>query len=360
METFGSGQGFLKAGFLGFNKSGKTFTATLLALELRKRLELKGPVALFDTEGSGEYIAPLVKRNTNAFPIGVKSRSLVDLLKCARECEAGAASILIVDSITHVWREVMQAYLEQINKVRDAKGQPRRVRLEFQDWNTIKEKWSEWPDYYLNSKLHIIVCGRAGNTWEFQESENPDGTTHKELVKTGTKMKVEAEFGFEPSLLVEMERLQVPDEKRPGHFLITHRATVIGDRFNAMDGASTENPVGAWFSPHLDLLTPGAVNTVDMAAKTDLGVNEQGDAEFVAERHRRAVLCEEIEGEIVKAYPGQSKEEKKAKVLLIEKAFETTSWIKVQAMPADRLKIGLDIIRETFKAAPALAVKGGE
>jgi hypothetical protein len=127
-----------------------------------------------------------------------------------------------------------------------------------------------------------------------------------------------------------------------------------------MDGASTENPVGAWFSPHLDLLTPGAVNTVDMAAKTDLGVNEQGDAEFVAERRRRAVLCEEIEGEIVKAYPGQSKEEKKAKVLLIEKAFETTSWIKVQAMPADRLKIGLDIIRETFKAAPALAVKGGE
>ena len=50
----------------------------------------------------------------------------------------------------------------------------------------------------------MIVCGRAGFEYDFQEKE--DGSGRKELVKTGVKMKAESEFGYEPSLLVHMER----------------------------------------------------------------------------------------------------------------------------------------------------------
>lgn len=350
METFGTGQGYLKAGFLGFNKSGKTHTAMLLAIELRRRMNLDAPIALFDTEASGEYIAARIKAATGKDLIGRKSRAFSDLMRMARECEAGAASILIVDSMTHVAREVVSAYLDQINRIRAADNKGARTRMEFQDFRAIKAKWTTWADYFLNSRLHIIICGRAGFEWDFQETQDSVGNVHKELIKTGVKMKCEAdsEFGFEPSLLVGMERLQVEDPKSKTHFSLIHRATVLGDRFDSMDGKSCDNPTGKWFAPHLDLLTPGAVNQVDTTLKTEMAVDQSGDAEWNRERRRRVVLCEEIEGEIVKAYPGQSKEEKRAKALLVEKALGTTSWTAVTNMQSDKLERGLAFIRETL------------
>lgn len=357
MLSFGTGQGYLKAGFLGFNKSGKTHTAMLLALELRKRLNLKKPLALFDTEAGGEYIAPRVKRETGLALIGVKARSMLDLLTLAKECEAGAADILIVDSITHPWRELCQAYFVQINKAREAMRKPKRTRLEFPDWAAIKERWGDWTDFYLNSKLHIAICGRAGFEWDFQDSENADGTTRKELVKTGVKMKVESEFGFEPSLLVEMERLQVPDSTQPTRFKIVHRATVLGDRFDVMDGKTIDNPTGEWFAPHLDMLTPGASNVVDVTPKTDMGVDEAGDAQFQRERRDRTKLCEEIQGEIVKAYPGQSAVEKRAKMELLEKCCGTKSWTAVEGFGIERLRGALADIRLYLQTVAVAAGK---
>ena len=43
-------QGYLKAGFLGFPGSGKTFTASLLAIGLAKELKENRPVYAIDTE----------------------------------------------------------------------------------------------------------------------------------------------------------------------------------------------------------------------------------------------------------------------------------------------------------------------
>ena len=353
MDAFGTGQGYLKAGFLGFNKSGKTYTAMLLALYLRKLLGLDGPIAMLDTEGGGEYIARRVKAETGKAMIGLKSRAFTDLMGMADECAKGAAPILILDSISLVARELVDSYLAQINKMRANQGTSLKTRMEWQDFNVVKRTWQRWTEFYLNSPLHIIVCGRAGYIWDFQDTENADGTTRKELIKTGVKMKVEAdtEFGYEPSLLTEMERIDVPDSRRPGNFVKIHRGTVIGDRFDAMDAAMTENPTGEWFLPHLSLLTPGALNVVDTTLKTDLGVDEAGDADWVRERRHRTIFCEEIEGALVKAYPGQSKEEKRAKVALIEQVFGTTSWTAVQQFSSDRLKEGLEAIRGLLSAS---------
>ena len=55
---------------------------------------------------------------------------------------------------------------------------------------------------YLNSPLHIVLCGRAGFDWDFNETEGDDGSIKKELVKTGVKMRVESQFGFEPAQLL--------------------------------------------------------------------------------------------------------------------------------------------------------------
>lgn len=71
--------------------------------------------------------------------------------------------------------------------------------------------WAQFTETFLNSKAHIILCGRAGNTSEYQEKE--DGGK-KELISTGTKMKAESEMGYEPSLLVEMVAEKSLDRKK--------------------------------------------------------------------------------------------------------------------------------------------------
>lgn len=234
IQKLGTGQGYLKAGFLGFQGSGKTFTAMLLALGLRKFLKLEGPVAMFDTEGGSEYIAERIKKETGEDLVGVRARSLGDLLTMGRECVEGEIPILIVDSMTHPWREVCDAYLQQVNAIRAANHKSPRSRLEFQDWAAIKAKFGEWTEFYLNSAMHIIICGRAGFDWDFQTTTDDAGKERRELIKTGIKMKTENEFGFEPALLIEMERVQLRENGQLAKEF-THRATVLKDKFGNID-----------------------------------------------------------------------------------------------------------------------------
>lgn len=339
--------GYLKAGFLGKNKSGKTYTATLLACGVHKMFGSQKPIAFFDTEGGSPFVRQMIAKATGTEPIGIRSRSLSDLSSALRECEAGASDILLVDSITHPWRELCDSYMAQVNESLRRRGRGPRQRLEFQDWAIVKDKWgTEWATPYINARIHIIICGRAGDVYEYVENED---TGKKELRVTGTKMKTETEFGFEPSLLVEMEREQVTDEKGRRH--IQHWATVIGDRFHIIDGKSANNPGFDFFLPHIELLRPGAHAPVDASLKTNFGVDDSGDADFVADRRRRAILCEEIQGLLTAFYPGQSKEEKKAKVDLIDTAFGTRSWTRVESLSEVQLAEGYDKLRALLEGA---------
>src|SRR5262249_49054911 len=149
---------------------------------------------------------------------------------------------LIVDSVTHIWRDLCASYLKRVNLAREKKNLPPRLNLEFQDWNPLKEIWNDrWTAFYLNSRLHIIIAGRAGFEYDFTENEE---TGKKELVKPGIKMKTGGEFGFDPPLLRERERPRVPGA---GARRIVHRATVLGDRFGLIDGRQGDNPTFEFF-----------------------------------------------------------------------------------------------------------------
>jgi hypothetical protein len=352
LTKLGSGQGYLKAGFLGFQKSGKTYTAMLLALGTRALLKLKGPLGMFDTEGGSEYIGARVKAETGQEIVGIKSRSFDDLLQVGKECIQAGVSILIVDSVTHVWRELCDAYLKQVNEAKrrayEAKGWrfAPKTALEFQDWNQIKGRWSAWTDFYLNAPIHIVICGRAG--YEYDMSTNED-TGKKELVKTGIKMKTEAEFGFEPSLLVEMERVQSPNGE--GGFRLGRQATVLGDRFGLVDGKTAVDPTFEFFKPHVAALTAGAHVPIDTRTKSDLGVSEEGDTEWAREKKARVILCEEIQGLLVSAIPGMGAEDKKRKADLMQQVFGSRSWTAIEGMDSEKLRKGLDRLRGCEKPA---------
>jgi hypothetical protein len=179
-------------------------------------------------------------------------------------------------------------------------------------------------------------------------------------------MKTEGEFGFEPSLLVEMEREQEPDGK--GGFRIARRATVLKDRFGVIDGASTlfygeavgadgaKSPeslareldaVFAFFAAHVTRLKPGAHAPINTAVKTNTGADEDGDSEWARERKTRVILCEEIQGELVAhGLAGQSAQDKERRLGLLHDLFGTRSWTAVESMDSGRLRGGLAALRE--------------
>lgn len=365
LKPLGTGQGYLKAGFLGFAGSGKSVTSALLLCATRRAMKLDGPIVLFDTEGGSEYIAPMIRALTGQDVVGFRGRSFSDLLEVGEECLKIKAAGLSVDSITHVWRELCLSYMKQVNEGLRKRNREPRTRLEFQDWAALKEMWSKWPDFYLNSPLHIAICGRAGYEYDFEE--NSEGK--KELRKTGIKMKVEGEFGFEPSLLVEMERIQEPDGK--GGFTQKRRATILKDRFGLIDGAemmldseplrredfeAAMEATFALFAPHVARLTPGAHAPVDTTLKTETGADQDGDSSYARERKARTILCEEIQGELVAAYPTQGADDKKAKADLIHRVFATRSWTAVEGLESQVLREGLRALREEIakrKAPPS-------
>src|SRR5690242_1011600 len=96
--------GYLKAALLRFPKSGKSTTATLLAVALSRFLKLDAPIALFDTESGSNYLIPLIEALTGRKPLVKRARSFSDLLRWAEAVEKSQA-IGIADSITHPWTE---------------------------------------------------------------------------------------------------------------------------------------------------------------------------------------------------------------------------------------------------------------
>jgi hypothetical protein len=355
-------QGYLKAGFLGFPKSGKTYTSVKLAIGTIKLFKLDGPVALFDTESGSNYVAEMIKAETGKDLLGVRARSFDALMQFARDCIAEKVSVAIIDSVSHPWAELMESYLVQLNEKRKAKNWAPLSKLEFQHWSSVKSIWEQWPTFFLNSPLHIIVCGRAGFIFEMEKDEE---TGRKELVKTGIKMRVESNFGFEPSLLVEMEREQIPDND--GGFKIVHRATVLGDRFAVLDAASAVNPGFEFFLPHVQRLNPGSHSTVTMD-KTETGADVEGNVGWDREKQARTILCEEIQGAIVSVIPGLSAEDKKRKADLLQKVFGTRSWTAIEnmqsaalreAMPRLNQELGIEVPPEA-PDAPEDQIPGAE
>jgi len=345
MESLAGGTGWLKAGFLGFQGSGKTYTAMLLARAVQERMGLTGKIAMFDTEGGSAYIAPKVEELTGHELVGVRARSFQAMMDFAMDCEKDPSiDVAIFDAMTHPWRELMTSFLAKLNKQRKRRNKPGLARLPFQMWGPLKETWNTFTDWYLNSDMHCIICGRAGYNYDYVENEE---TEKLELRKTGIKMKTETEFGFEPSLLVEMSRVGMSAETAQ----FTRNALIVKDRFGVIDGREfvfgsvgldeALKVVGDAFGPHLDLLIPGAHAPVDTASMTEPDLDDEGDNPAKQYAVKRDILLEEIRGLLTATWGSNSKESK----AIVLKVFGTYSKTKIDKMRPEELQEGLEKLR---------------
>lgn len=326
----------LKMGLMGFAGSGKTFTATVTAIGLIEHMRgLKLPHAdrplfFLDTETGADWVKPRVEE-AGIELYTAKTRAFVDLLAAVKEAEANA-SLLLIDSITHFWVELCDSYMRA----------KKRTRLQFEDWGYLKGEWRKFTDIYINSALHIILCGRAGYEYDYFEDE----AGKKQLEKTDIKMKAEGEMGYEPSLLVLMERHTDLETMKA-----YRTATVLKDRATLIDGRQFRQPKFKDFLPHIKALNLGG---------RQLGVDTSRSSESshpadVRDNNRvqRKIVLDEIESLIVLHHPGQAAADKKAKLELLRKHFNA-AWTEMsEVMPLFDLRAGYDSLHQALEGAPS-------
>jgi hypothetical protein len=287
---------FAKVGLLGFAGSGKTRTATEIAIGLHGALGSKKPVTWVDTETGSDFVLPIFQKHGIELLVS-KTRAFKDLAEALREAPS-ISDIFIIDSVSHFWTDIVESYRKKKNV----------NRLSFQDWGIIKPMWSnDFSMPFVTSPLHIIVCGRAG--FEYDYFEGDEGKM--ELYKTGTKMKAEGEFGFEPSLLIEMERIKNPEatdsykvaktkdakmkaaKQMAADREFVRKATVLKDRSDIMDGKIFYNPSYKDFAPHWQSINIGGEHKpLESGDSTDL-FNKEGQPQWKVNQQMCVIALEE-------------------------------------------------------------------
>lgn len=335
-SPLGNTKPYFKAAFEGFAGAGKTYTAAQVAVGLHKRIGSKKPVIIFDTEMASKFLKPLF--DAAGIQVLVKeSRSLADLKTTMQKCHQGLSDVLLIDSISHIWENFLEAYKQAPTKY----GKAAKTRLEFQDWGIIKPAWkSEFSDPFVRDPYHIIMTGRAGYEYENEKNEE---TGKREIFKSGVKMKVEGETAYEPDLLVLMERLQ---EMEGGELKkVIRRAVIVKDRSTILDGKAIENPTFESFAPCIDVILsdPQKRSTLAEADASALMQMEEDKREWT---RRRDIAIEKVEGYFTKVWPGQSAEVKAQRVKASEFAFGTPSWTAITALKPDALELGLNKLHE--------------
>lgn len=319
------GAAALKAGLYGPQGSGKSRTAAELAIGLHQHIGSTKPVAFIDSEQGSDFLLERFQRQGIKLAVD-KTRSFQDMTRDLQQALGGFADIVIVDSISHFWRELMRSYLEA----------NRRKFMRIQDWGPLKKTWDEgYTRLYLDSPLHIIMCGRSANIFEDVEDDEEDGGAKPgwKARKVGTKMSAEGETGYEPHLLVEMTR-----QYGEGDGTYTRVATVVKERFGILDGKSftfTEGDKDGYvfqcFKPHIARLAIGGTHR-PISAGSSAGMFTGNGAAYAAIQQRRVVELELIEGLVTRYMPGTGPKDRSLKMAIYEAAFGTTSWAAIQNM----------------------------
>jgi len=335
---------YAKTGLYGPQGSGKTTTAMLAAVGLAKLTKEAKPIYFVDTETGSDFFVERMKKEGIPF-YQVKTRAFRDLHPAIIEAEK-AEAILVIDSVSHFWDELLMAYDKKLH---------RHGRFQFQDWAVIKGEWrTEYTTPFVAAACHIFVCGRQQAVYE----EFFDDQGKKDIMVTGDRMRAEKEFGYEPHLVLKMESVTGTAEQlhtaksrreRQGVALKSERlikATVIKDRADMINGQTFTFPTFEDLWPHYQTLNLGGEH---------LAVNTDRNSEILFSNNSETMMhirkdctiaLEEIKGELTASFPGMDKESKLIKTDLTCEVFHTRSWTAVEEMPLDELQEGLAVIRE--------------
>lgn len=285
-----SEQAFLKVGLYGKAGTGKTLTSLLwaegLATQDKKR------IAFVDTErGSEFYTIDIPERRVHpkAFDFDrLFTKSIMETIEAVESIDPATHSVVIIDSITHLWEAARAAYT---GKKMSNGGIP------IQAWNEIKRPYKKLMALLLDGNFHSIICGREGVVME----EDEEGETHV----TGTKMKSEGETPHEPHILGRMR----PERDDEGGYIV--KVFFEKDRSGILTGRTLEWPNYQTIAPVVAYLTgtqQGKLGTDEDSAARDAAALEaaaekaKSEKQSLYEQIRAALLASRTTDELKTAW----------------------------------------------------------
>lgn len=356
-------QSAAKVGIFGRQGSGKTTTASLFALGLSKTYHNGAPVAFFDTEGGSQFVKDVFDAEKVEL-VGIQSKAFEDMREAIKEAAKVGCCAYLVDSYTHPWKELVDSF----------KARSKRKRLEMHHMDELKTQWGVWTNLMLNSPLHVILAGRLGFEWGEEDDEETGG---RKLIKLGTKLKSEADAGYEPNLLIEMEQMQESDARnkktRAKKGSTEHYAYVLKDRWRSLNGRTfTFKTMNAYkagdykkvfdpFAPHWERLAIGTKHqSVDGDRSSESLFDTNGQASYSAIQRRKDIAADEVQGMLVAVWPGQDANSKGGKARAIRELFNVFSWTAVQEKSLEELERAVAVMRMFLDRMQTGAVSAAE
>lgn len=250
-------QARLKIAIYGPPGSGKSFTSLLLAEGLAA-LEKKR-IAYVDTEHGTDFYAKRVpERAIHPEPFdfdAIYTRSLSDVLDAVKDIDPAVYSVVVLDSISHLWDAAMEAYTGK---------RTRADTIPMNAWGAIKKPYKSLIRFMVESNMHGIIDGRQKNIFSDENGE---------MRKEGVTMRAEAETPYETHLCIRMET-------KKGDKDSTVYAYVEKDRTGILSGKIIPNPSFQTFAPILPLLGAEQAQTEDpeeVAARDSDLLAREGD-----------------------------------------------------------------------------------
>lgn len=325
-----------KAGFFGEAGSGKTMTMALTAIgflnDLRKFDPERAakPVYFLDTENGSDFLLPRFKAAGHNL-MTAKTRAFTDLIPALLDAEKNA-SLLMIDSQTHFWKELVASYTA---RNRRTKG------LQMLDWGNLKGEWQKFTDKFISVDCHIMLAGRAGFEYDFNVDEE---SGKKEMERSGVKMQGESNMAYEPNLMVYMQRRQEMDNKNVAK--TWHTATIVKDRTAMIDGMTFDNPDYEAFKPHVDCLALGQKSVSVDTERTSFHAMPftNGKSDWQRDQEEKERILEEIKDVLSKHIPGAGAADKEARAQKFEKHFGTRTWSRIEQMDLQTVKAARDAL----------------
>lgn len=250
------------------HNSGKTLTSLLLADGLAA---LDGKrVAFFDTERGTDFYCQAVPSRAvhpEAFDFdALYTRSIMEVRSEVKNLDPAKYSVVIIDSITHLWEAARAAYVGKQTKIGS---------IPFHAWAAIKKPYKDILSELLSSPMHVIICGRQGT--EYATDDETD-----ELKAIGFKMKAEGETAYEPHILIRMEAIK----PKSTNALATIVAYAEKDRTGVLSGRSFVSPTfDSICKPLLGLLgrNQAQIKSSDEVANDDAEAIEKAEHALAAQ-----------------------------------------------------------------------------
>lgn len=222
---------YLRAALFGPSGGGKTMSA------LRMATGLGGTIAFIDTERRS------ARKYSDRFAFKVcdlENRTIAGYVEAIREAMKLNANVLIVDSMSHAWDEL----LADVDRIARAKYSGNK----FGAWSEGTPKQNQLIDVILSYPGHLIATMRSDTEWTTEK----DDRGKVKPVKVGLKPRQGKGIEFEFDMLLEISA--------------EHVATVTKDRTGKFQDQTIECPdekfgeqLAAWLSegvPKLDAERP--------------------------------------------------------------------------------------------------------